>query len=407
MANEIRSKVAQYAEKYNIPPKIFEGMIRQESGFRPDAIGPPTKYGTAKGLGQLLDSTAKTYGVDDWKDPDQNLNAAAHYLSDLHKNFGSWDLALAGYNAGGGAVRKYGGVPPYRETRNYVKSIMSYAGSEDGDAAVALPQDGAGTARPRRMGSVSAAKSNTMSDTQNAAEEGVSALLRSGIVRDTAAASSDASAGDESLYPDVSETLRQGIRPVVSPTAEPQALQTVRLEPQTREQLQQPHGVPPAPSPSPLQQIAPYSQAPLIAAPLPRPRVPLGNPEIPSAPPEPEVDPRAAALGLLPPQIGIGNRLLVPGVGAVPGGTDVLSQQTKSITQTATGPLKQAINSFAQRTGGGDFIKDLVIRYKTAPLAAKEPILREADAYGLRSTVQRLSQMYGGPSSGLLPSPIA
>ncbi|HAW47938.1 MAG TPA: lytic transglycosylase, partial [Roseovarius sp.] len=75
------------------------------------------------GLAQLMPETARNLGVNP-HDPRENLEGGARYLAEQYRTFGSWRLALAAYNAGPGAVTKHGGVPPYEETRNYVKVIL-------------------------------------------------------------------------------------------------------------------------------------------------------------------------------------------------------------------------------------------------------------------------------------------
>ena len=108
------------AVKHGIPTKLFLELIKQESGFNPKALSPKGAYG----LAQLMPATAKALRVDR-KQPDQNLEGGARYLAKQFKRFGRWDLALAAYNAGPGAVRKYNNtVPPYKETRNYVAKIL-------------------------------------------------------------------------------------------------------------------------------------------------------------------------------------------------------------------------------------------------------------------------------------------
>ncbi|MFD1796801.1 lytic transglycosylase domain-containing protein [Paracoccus aurantiacus] len=100
---------------------LFQAMIWQESRFNPRAVSPKG----ARGLAQLMPGTAATLGVDPG-DPMQNLDGGARYLLIQLQTFKSPMLALAAYNAGPGAVQKYGGVPPYRETRNYVVTILSH-----------------------------------------------------------------------------------------------------------------------------------------------------------------------------------------------------------------------------------------------------------------------------------------
>jgi soluble lytic murein transglycosylase-like protein len=108
--------------------RVFTNLVRQESGFRPEAIGPETRSGErAIGLTQLMPGTAQYLGVDP-RDPAQNLDGGARYLLEQLGTFGSVDLALAAYNAGPGAVEKHGGIPPYAETQNYVASIRGRSG---------------------------------------------------------------------------------------------------------------------------------------------------------------------------------------------------------------------------------------------------------------------------------------
>jgi soluble lytic murein transglycosylase-like protein len=110
------------AQAATIQPALVRAVIVVESGFNPRAI---SKRG-AIGLMQLRPETARRYGVTDIYDPEQNVRAGAHYLSDLITRFGSdLELALAAYNAGEGAVEHYGRhIPPYRETLNYVPSVL-------------------------------------------------------------------------------------------------------------------------------------------------------------------------------------------------------------------------------------------------------------------------------------------
>jgi soluble lytic murein transglycosylase-like protein len=106
------------AQEANIPEDLFFRLIRQESGWKAGVTSSAGAYG----LTQLMPGTAEYLGVDP-RDPAQNLKGGARYLREQFDTFGDWRLALAAYNAGPGAVRKYGGVPPYQETQNYVRSI--------------------------------------------------------------------------------------------------------------------------------------------------------------------------------------------------------------------------------------------------------------------------------------------
>ena len=106
------------ARKHGVPEDLFLRLVQQESGWNPSA----RSHKGARGLAQLMPGKAAKLGVDA-SDPVQNLEGGARYLRMMYNTFGSWRLALAAYNAGPGAVAKYGGVPPYRETRNYVRII--------------------------------------------------------------------------------------------------------------------------------------------------------------------------------------------------------------------------------------------------------------------------------------------
>ena len=107
------------ARRHQVPEDLFLRLVRQESGFSPRA----RSHKGAIGLAQLMPHTARTLGVDP-HDPKENLEGGARYLSQQYRRFGDWRLALAAYNAGPEAVARYRGVPPYTETRNYVKAIL-------------------------------------------------------------------------------------------------------------------------------------------------------------------------------------------------------------------------------------------------------------------------------------------
>lgn len=106
------------ARLHGVPEDLFLRLVQQESNWNPTA----KSHKGALGLAQLMPGTARALGVDP-HDPGQNLEGGARYLKAQFVKFRSWRLALAAYNAGPGAVEKHGGVPPYRETRNYVKAI--------------------------------------------------------------------------------------------------------------------------------------------------------------------------------------------------------------------------------------------------------------------------------------------
>ena len=106
--------------RYDVSPKLLAAVAKVESGYDPNAVSPAG----AQGLMQLMPGTAKGLGVRDAFDPEQAVNGAAKLLSRNLKEFGSVPLALAAYNAGGGAVHRYGGIPPYAETQAYVPKVQ-------------------------------------------------------------------------------------------------------------------------------------------------------------------------------------------------------------------------------------------------------------------------------------------
>ncbi|PGH53886.1 murein transglycosylase [Azospirillum palustre] len=117
---EVVALVNSIAPKYGIDPALVLAVIQAESAFRTDAVSPKD----AAGLMQLIPDTADRFGVGDVFDPKQNITGGVKYLRWLLAYFqGDVTLALAGYNAGEGAVDRYKGVPPYDETRNYVRII--------------------------------------------------------------------------------------------------------------------------------------------------------------------------------------------------------------------------------------------------------------------------------------------
>ena len=110
------------AEKHGLDEKLIVRVIAAESNFNPKAVSRKQ----AQGLMQLLPQTAAQYAVANVFDPAQNIEAGAHYLKDLLEKYrGNLSLALAAYNAGPDLVERYGGVPPFAETQNYVKRIIS------------------------------------------------------------------------------------------------------------------------------------------------------------------------------------------------------------------------------------------------------------------------------------------
>lgn len=118
---KIAEDVKALSSKYGVDPLLVDAVIQQESGYQPAVV---SKSG-AIGLMQLMPKTAEGLGVKDPYDPLQNLEGGIKYLAQQLDRFGgNVSLALAAYNAGPGAVSKYGGIPPYNETQNYVRKIM-------------------------------------------------------------------------------------------------------------------------------------------------------------------------------------------------------------------------------------------------------------------------------------------
>ena len=112
--------IFEAGEKQGVDPRFIHAVIWQESRYKTRALS----HAGAQGLMQLIPATAERFGCEDPHDPVQNITAGTKYLSWLLKRFsGNVELALAGYNAGEGAVDKYDGIPPYNETQNYVKII--------------------------------------------------------------------------------------------------------------------------------------------------------------------------------------------------------------------------------------------------------------------------------------------
>jgi soluble lytic murein transglycosylase-like protein len=120
------------AQRNGVDPALLKGLIRQESGFNPNA----GSGAGAQGLTQLMPGTAAALGVSDVHDPAQSIEGGAKYLAQQLKAFGGDEsLALAAYNAGPGAVQRYNGVPPYSETQNYVQKVLGYANAYRGSSS--------------------------------------------------------------------------------------------------------------------------------------------------------------------------------------------------------------------------------------------------------------------------------
>lgn len=122
---DIDKLIDKYATQNNLDPDFVKAVVKQESGFNPNA----KSHCGAMGLMQLMPSTAQGLGVKNAFDAEQNIYGGTKYLKGLMDRFGNnKELALAAYNAGPNAVKKYNGVPPYKETQNYVKNVMASYG---------------------------------------------------------------------------------------------------------------------------------------------------------------------------------------------------------------------------------------------------------------------------------------
>ncbi len=118
----IEGLIFNESSKKGLDPHLVKAIIKAESNFNPNAESPKG----AMGLMQLMPGTADLLGVENPFNPKQNIKGGTDYLKDLLRVFKDKDLAIAAYNAGPGAVKKHGGIPPYSETQNYVKKVNEY-----------------------------------------------------------------------------------------------------------------------------------------------------------------------------------------------------------------------------------------------------------------------------------------
>ncbi len=124
---KLDKSIELYSRKYGIDPVLIRAMIQVESGFEPRAVS----HAGAQGLMQIMPGTQSYLGLEDPFDPDANVEAGIRYLSSLLERFHSLELALAAYNAGPSRVERAGGIPHFKETREYVQRVLNiYLGAQ-------------------------------------------------------------------------------------------------------------------------------------------------------------------------------------------------------------------------------------------------------------------------------------
>jgi soluble lytic murein transglycosylase-like protein len=127
LSPDVEALISKYSGRNGLDPDLVRAVIKQESGGNARSVSPAG----AQGLMQLMPETAAGYGVQNALDPDQNVAAGTRHLAGMLREFnGDLPKALAAYNAGAGAVKRYGGVPPYAETQRYVQNILGMLGRQ-------------------------------------------------------------------------------------------------------------------------------------------------------------------------------------------------------------------------------------------------------------------------------------
>ena len=121
--------IARAAARHGLPPAMIKAVVKAESNFQPHAVSDKG----AQGLMQLMPATAEDLGVDQPFEPEDNVLGGSRYLREMYDRFGDWEHALAAYNAGPGAVDRFGGIPPFAETQQYVERVLHYYRRYDGD----------------------------------------------------------------------------------------------------------------------------------------------------------------------------------------------------------------------------------------------------------------------------------
>lgn len=121
--------ISRIAARHGLPAAMVKAVVKAESNFQPNA----RSHKGAQGLMQLMPATAEDMGVDDPFEAEDNVQGGTRYLRAMYERFGDWEHALAAYNAGPGAVERFGGIPPYAETRQYVERVLHYYRRYDGD----------------------------------------------------------------------------------------------------------------------------------------------------------------------------------------------------------------------------------------------------------------------------------